>query len=85
MERQIIIERTQAGLASARARGRIGGRPTVMTPAKISATRRLVQAGGSVEEVSGSLGVSRASIYRYLQRELAEGDFHKPKERSITR
>ncbi len=85
MERQIIIERTQAGLASARARGHIGGRPTVMTPVKISATRRLVQARGSIEEISGSLGVSRASIYRYLQRELAEGDFHKSKERSITR
>jgi DNA invertase Pin-like site-specific DNA recombinase len=82
MERQIIIERTQAGLASARARGRIGGRPTVMTPTKILATRRLIHAGGSVDEISGSLGVSRASIYRYLQRELTESHLDEAKEGS---
>lgn len=85
MERQIIIERTHAGLASARARGRVGGRPTVMTPAKISATRRLVEAGSSIEEIADSLEVSRASIYRYLQRELAEGDLDEAKELSVMR
>ena len=40
-ERQLVQERTQAGLAAARARGRVGGRPTVMTPAKTRTARRL--------------------------------------------
>lgn len=68
MERQIIIERTQAGLASARARGRVGGRPTVMTVKKIAATKRLLDAGSSIDDVAESLEVSRASIYRHLIR-----------------
>lgn len=80
MERQIIIERTQAGLASARARGRVGGRPTVMTRTKISAAKRLVDAGSSIDEVAESLGVSRASIYRHLSRVGADQDLHNAKE-----
>lgn len=80
MERQIIIERTQAGLASARTRGRVGGRPTVMTRTKISATKRLVDAGSSIDEVAESLGVSRASIYRHLSRVGADHDLHNAKE-----
>ena len=34
-ERELIVERTKAGLAAARARGRLGGRPSVMTEAKV--------------------------------------------------
>ncbi len=40
-ERDLIRERTQAGLAAARARGRRGGRPSVMTPAKLGVAREM--------------------------------------------
>jgi DNA invertase Pin-like site-specific DNA recombinase len=60
-ERDLIRERTQAGLAAARARGRRGGRPTVMTREKLKAARQ-----HTIAEIAATLGVSRASIYRSL-------------------
>lgn len=66
-ERSLTIERTNAGLAAARARGRVGGRPVVMTPEKCGAARQLRDAGElSVSEIAKMLGVSRASVYRAL-------------------
>jgi len=67
-ERDLIRERTLAGLAAARARGRVGGRPTVWTPAKLS-TAKAMQASGDydVSSIAKVLGVSRASVYRALQ------------------
>ncbi len=67
-ERDLIRERTQAGLAAARARGRVGGRPTVWTEAKLR-TARAMHASGEhdVETIARVLGVSRASVYRALQ------------------
>lgn len=66
-ERELISERTHAGLTAARARGRVGGRPTVMTPAKAKAARSMYDAGNStVTEIAAALGVSRATIYRNL-------------------
>jgi DNA invertase Pin-like site-specific DNA recombinase len=68
-ERDLIRERTNAGLAAARARGRQGGRPSVMTAHKLQvaqemyATRRY-----TVAAIAKTLGVSRASIYRHLTR-----------------
>jgi len=44
-ERDLIRERTHAGLAAARARGRKGGRPTVMTPAKAKQARKMIDEG----------------------------------------
>lgn len=74
-ERELIRERTLAGLASARARGRKGGRPTVMTPRKLKAARAMLaevdtegRSQHSVSDVAAVLGVSRASIYRALSR-----------------
>jgi len=66
-ERELIRERTMAGLAAARARGRTGGRPTVWTPAKL-ATARSMSASGEhdVATIARVLGVSRASVYRGL-------------------
>jgi len=66
-ERELIRERTIAGLQSARARGRVGGRKATMTPAKI----RLAQAAmGKPETVVGDLckelGVSRQTLYRHV-------------------
>src|SRR5207245_7253017 len=66
-ERDIIRERTLAGLAAARARGRAGGRPPSMTPAKIALARQMYDAQQhSLAEIAKALGVSRASIYRHL-------------------
>jgi DNA invertase Pin-like site-specific DNA recombinase len=66
-ERDLIRERTRAGLAAARARGRKGGRPSVWTDAKL-ATARSMHASGEhdVSTIAATLGVSRASVYRAL-------------------
>ena len=66
-ERELIVERTKAGLASARARGRNGGRPHKMTIAKL----RLAQAamglpGTKIGELCTELGVSRQTLYRHV-------------------
>lgn len=66
-ERELIVERTQAGLASARARGRHGGRPFKMTAAKL----RLAQAAmgkpeTKVGELCAELGVTRQTLYRHV-------------------
>jgi DNA invertase Pin-like site-specific DNA recombinase len=68
-EREIIRERTVAGLAAARARGRTGGRPSVMTPDKVKAARRMYDdREHTVEQIAAILGVGRTSIYRALQK-----------------
>ena len=67
-ERELIRERTMAGLASARARGRTGGRPRKLDNKKIANARRLLEdPNQSVTEVAGLLGVSRTTLYRALK------------------
>jgi DNA invertase Pin-like site-specific DNA recombinase len=67
MERDLIRERTNAGLAAARARGRKGGRKAVLTPKKLDAARVLLQdRNRSVGEVAKQLGVGRTTLYRAL-------------------
>lgn len=66
-EHALIIERTQAGLASARARGRNGGRPFKMTAAKL----RLAQAAmgkpsTKVSELCAELSITRQTLYRHV-------------------
>jgi len=74
-ERELIRERTQAGLAAARARGRHGGRPTVMPPDKVATARQMYDSKDyTVEAIARVLGVSRASIYRHLAGRSANGD-----------
>jgi len=66
-ERDLIRERTQAGLTAARARGRVGGRKPVLTPHKAAVARRLHDGKEhTVAEIAKILGVSRATIYRNL-------------------
>ena len=65
-ERDLIRERTMAGLAAARRRGRVGGRPSVMTEAKTKQAARMVKAGTPLTEVADVLGVSRTTLYRHL-------------------
>jgi len=67
-ERDIIRERTQAGMAAARARGRMGGRPKKLeTPTKVAMARALyADERYSIADICKSLGVSRATLYRAL-------------------
>jgi DNA invertase Pin-like site-specific DNA recombinase len=67
-ERELIRERTNAGLAAARARGRVGGRPPVMTPDKVKVARQMYNSQEhTVEAIAKTLGVSRKTIYRHLE------------------
>ena len=67
-ERDIIRERTMAGLAAARARGRVGGRPKIMDKGKVKLARTLVADDTrSIGEICEILGVSKATLYRYLK------------------
>jgi len=66
-ERELISERTTAGLASARARGRKGGRPYKMTSAKLRlATASMGQPDTKVSELCAELGVTRQTLYRHV-------------------
>jgi len=66
-EKGLIRERTVAGLAAARARGRVGGRPTVWTQDKLRTARAMRDSGDyDVTAIAKVLGVSRASVYRAL-------------------
>ncbi|WP_432524209.1 recombinase family protein [Kineococcus sp. SYSU DK006] len=71
-ERELIRERTRAGLDAAAARGRRGGRPSVMTPAKLTAARAMLAGGEhTVTAAAAAIGVSRASLYRALREQPA--------------
>ena len=66
MERDLLIERTHAGLAAARAAGRFGGRPAALS-ADQKRHARLLRAGGvPVDDIASSLSASRATVYRAL-------------------
>ena len=66
-ERELIRERTIAGLASARARGRNGGRPYTMTPAKLRlAQAAMAKRDTKVGELCKELGVTRQTLYRFV-------------------
>ncbi|NUU33072.1 recombinase family protein [Arthrobacter sp. C9C5] len=66
-ERELISERTLAGLASARARGRNGGRPYKMTPAKLRlALASMGKPGTKVGELCKELGITRQTLYRHV-------------------
>ena len=66
-ERELISERTTAGLASARARGRKGGRPYKMTPAKVRlATASMGQPDTKIGELCAELGITRQTLYRHV-------------------
>ena len=72
LERDVIYERTMAGLKAARAQGKVGGRPTVMDPDKLAAARARQARGESPAQIAKALGVSRASVYRHLGGEARE-------------
>lgn len=66
-ERELIAERTTAGLASARARGRNGGRPYKMTPVKLRlAMASMGQSETKVSTLCQELGITRQTLYRHI-------------------
>lgn len=67
MERELIVERTQAGLKAVRKRGRIGGRPRVDNKAVERALRLYESKDYSVAEITELTGVSKATLYRRLK------------------
>jgi DNA invertase Pin-like site-specific DNA recombinase len=78
-ERELISERTKAGLASARARGRKGGRKYKMTPTKLYlAQGAMGKANTKISELCKELGITRQTLYRHVDPngEL-RGDAHK--------
>ncbi len=67
-ERRLVQERTTAGLAAARARGRLGGRPAITAAdPRVAAARRLHKDHSlSIDDICKTLGISRPTFYRYL-------------------
>ena len=66
LERDTMIERTRAGLAAAAANGRKGGRPRKVDDADAAKARSLREKGIAATDIAKMLGVSRATVYRYL-------------------
>ncbi|SEI19897.1 Site-specific DNA recombinase [Rhizobium tibeticum] len=66
-ERALIIERTKAGLAAARARGRNGGAPFKMTPAKLRLAQAMMgKPETKVADLCAELGITRQTLYRFV-------------------
>jgi DNA invertase Pin-like site-specific DNA recombinase len=66
-ERDLVRERTQAGLTAARARGRLGGRPKRLTPEKRRLVVQLYRAKEhSIAEICRLMGISKPTLYSYL-------------------
>ena len=66
-ERDLIRERTMAGLAAAKVQGRVGGRPPVMTPDKLAIARHMLAEGKPKSVIAKTIGVSRPTLYAHLQ------------------
>ncbi len=69
-EHDLILERTMAGLAAARARGRAGGQPRLMTRAKLrTAMTMMAERSNAATDVAGQLGISVSTLYAYVNGE----------------
>ena len=66
MERELILERTRAGLEATRLQGRVGGRKRQMTDNKLQGAKKLLASGTPPQEVAHSLGVSVPTLYRWV-------------------
>jgi len=66
MERELIVERTRAGLEVARKLGRKGGRKLKMTESKIESAKTLLASGVPPKDVAENLGVSVPTLYRWI-------------------
>lgn len=68
-ERELIRDRTNAGLAVARARGRNGGRRPVITPAKLARAQKLMKTGLTAREAAAAIGVGKTALYNALRQQ----------------
>src|SRR5919202_1788566 len=67
-EREIIRERTKAGLTAARSRGKTGGRPKALSEKQVKILHQLAaDRSNSVQDICRTLGISRKTFYRYVQ------------------
>lgn len=67
-ERNLILERSAAGRAAARARGRLGGRPEKLTKEDMNLLKTLVDSGTPIQTIAAKWNVSRTTVYRYLEK-----------------
>lgn len=68
-ERNLVRERTQAGLSAARRRGRQGGRPALLSPTKKALALKLHQERNhTIEEICNMMGISKSTLYNYLSK-----------------
>lgn len=73
-EKELIQERTRAGLESAKARGRLGGRPRKLTPSKIELAQKLsLQENLSVGQICEALGISKTTYHRCMKGNYVQG------------
>jgi DNA invertase Pin-like site-specific DNA recombinase len=73
-ERNLIRERTQAGLEAARARGRKGGRPKALDGKKVELAYQLYDAKKhTIKEICQILGISKPTLYSYLEQRVTRG------------
>lgn len=69
-ERDLIRERTMAGLQAARARGRLGGRPKKLDPSKVKMAKSLYESKQyTIREICEMVGISKQTLYNYLNQE----------------
>lgn len=66
-ERDMIRTRTRSGLAAARARGRLGGRPPALTTGKVKTAIAMYNTGCTVDEICSEMGISRSTFYKYIR------------------
>lgn len=67
-EREIIRERTQAGLQAARSRGKVGGRPKVLSAKEVQILRNMAADKSlTVSDICRTLGIGRTTFYRYVK------------------
>jgi len=71
-ERNIIRDRTNAGLAAARARGRTGGRPKKLDEQQRELVTRLYKEGTPIPEILKTVKISKGTLYKYVREETGE-------------
>ena len=74
LERDRLIERTKAGLKSAKARGRTGGRRPKLSPDQIEMAKGLLASGKAPRDVAKAFGVGRSTLYRYVPGDTSTAD-----------
>lgn len=83
-ERELGRERTMAGLAAARVRGRIGGRKTVLDEAKQAQAREMLAAGMPISAVAKKLKLGKSTLYKWRDAIRPEPTVHDPETDEVT-